>query len=198
MSDCIPMCKCYLWAHLDHQALPTAYFFSFQPYIQNTILFSLHSSNKVSYMSDAGVACVHSRFVIVLTAGLDNLHSRLIRNTILQTISVYFGMGKQRQRSYCTGSITKMFPLRGLLSSDRDQLFLTYPTEQDPHSPIHLKMRQILPSKYIFLINLNDGHCPEQWLIYYKIQSPGFFKANVWLFVFVSCTTAWQNFSSLT
>lgn len=61
------MNKCYLRAHLDHQALPIAYFFSFEPCIQNAILFSLHSSNKVPYMSDAGVVCGYSRFVIDLT-----------------------------------------------------------------------------------------------------------------------------------
>jgi hypothetical protein len=81
------MRKCYLRAHLDHQALPTAYFFSFQPYIQSVILFSLHSSNKVSYMSDAGVVCGHSRFVLDLRVVLDNLCSRFIRN-IFQTNSV--------------------------------------------------------------------------------------------------------------
>jgi len=61
-------------AHLDHQA----YFFFFQPYTQNVILFSLHSSNKESYMSDAGVVCGHSRFDTDVTVVLDNLCSRLI------------------------------------------------------------------------------------------------------------------------
>jgi hypothetical protein len=44
----------FLRVHLDHQALSTADFFSFQPYFRNINSVSLHSSNKVSYMSDAG------------------------------------------------------------------------------------------------------------------------------------------------
>lgn len=82
------MSKCYLRAHLDHEALPTAYFFSFQPCIQNVIQFSLHSGNKVSYMSNAEVVCGYCRFVIDPTVVLDNLCSRLIRNNTVQTLSL--------------------------------------------------------------------------------------------------------------
>jgi len=82
--NCIPMSKSYLRVHLDHQA----YFFSFQPYTQNVILLSLHSSNKESYMSDAGVVRGHSRFVIDVTVVLDNLYSTLIRKNTFHTNTV--------------------------------------------------------------------------------------------------------------